>query len=88
MVNTRAAPCRITSRSDGTPQGPEYDFARRFAEELGVKLKITPMRSYAEIYAALTSGRAHLAAAGLKVPVAGRYPASSSARPISGCVSI
>ena len=51
------------------PEGTEYELARRFAEELGVKLKITPMRSYVEIYAALNSGRAHMAAAGLKVPV-------------------
>ena len=51
------------------PEGPEYDLARRFADELGVKLKITPMRTYAEIYAALNSGQAHLAAAGLKVPM-------------------
>ncbi len=53
---------------DGTPQGPEYDFARQFADQLGVKLKITPLRTYGEIYAALSSGRVHLAAAGLKVP--------------------
>ena len=33
-----------------------------------MKLKITPVHSYAEIYGALTSGRAHLAAAALKVP--------------------
>jgi membrane-bound lytic murein transglycosylase F len=54
--------------SDGTPQGPEYDLARRFADELGVTLKIMPMRSYVDIYAALVSGQAHIAAAGLKVP--------------------
>src|SRR5258707_2638977 len=49
-------------------EGPEYELSRRFADELGVKLKITAVRSYAEIYAALTSGHAHLAAAGLKIP--------------------
>jgi len=67
-VATRSGPLSYYLASDGTPQGPEYDFARQFAEELGVKLKITPMRSYGEIYAALVSGRVHLAAAGLKVP--------------------
>ncbi len=67
-VATRSSPLSYYLAEDGTPQGPEYDFARQFAEELGVKLKITPMRSYGEIYAALTSGRVHLAAAGLKVP--------------------
>jgi membrane-bound lytic murein transglycosylase F len=67
-VATRSSPLSYYLAEDGTPQGPEYDFARQFAEELGVKLKITPMRSYGEIYAALSSGRVHLAAAGLKVP--------------------
>ena len=52
----------------GASVGPEYELARRFADELGVKLKITPMRTYAEIYEAITTGQAHLAAAGLKVP--------------------
>jgi membrane-bound lytic murein transglycosylase F len=67
-VATRSSPLSYYLAEDGTPQGPEYDFARQFAEELGVKLKITPMRTYGEIYAALSSGRVHLAAAGLKVP--------------------
>ena len=34
-----------------------------------MKLKITPVKSYDDMYAALNSGRAHLAAAGLKIPV-------------------
>src|ERR1700722_16725319 len=68
-VATRTGPLAFYQASDGIPQGPEYELAQRFADELGVKLKITPMRSYADIYAALTSGQAHLAAAGLKVPM-------------------
>jgi membrane-bound lytic murein transglycosylase F len=67
-VVTRTGPLAFYRGADDTPEGPEYELARRFADELGVKLKITPMRSYADIYQALTSGRAHLAAAGLKVP--------------------
>ncbi len=67
-VATRSSPLSYYLAEDGTPQGPEYDFARQFAERLGVKLKITPLRTYEEIYAALGSGRVHLAAAGLKVP--------------------
>jgi membrane-bound lytic murein transglycosylase F len=67
-VVTRSGPLSYYLGSDGTPQGPEYDLARRFADELGVRLKITPMRSYVDIYAALNSGQAHIAAAGLKVP--------------------
>jgi membrane-bound lytic murein transglycosylase F len=68
-VATRTGPLAFYRGPDGTPEGPEYEFAQRFADELGVKLKITPMRSYAEIYAALTSGQAHIAAAGLKIPM-------------------
>src|SRR3981189_730735 len=68
-VVPRISPLAYYLDADDIPEGPEYDLARRFADELGVKLKITPMRTYAEIYAALTSGQAHLAAAGLKVPM-------------------
>jgi membrane-bound lytic murein transglycosylase F len=67
-VVTRTGPLAFYRGLDDAPEGPEYELARRFADELGVKLKITPLRSYADIYAALNSGRAHLAAAGLKVP--------------------
>jgi membrane-bound lytic murein transglycosylase F len=68
-VATRTSPLAFYRGPNGTSEGPEYELAQRFADELGVKLKITPMRSYAEIYAALTSGQAHIAAAGLKVPM-------------------
>ncbi|MEA3134634.1 MAG: rane-bound lytic murein transglycosylase [Gammaproteobacteria bacterium] len=67
-VVTRTSPLAFYRGADGLPDGPEYDLARRFADELGVKLVITPVRSYDEIYEALASGRAHLAAAALKVP--------------------
>jgi membrane-bound lytic murein transglycosylase F len=62
-VVTRNGPLAYYRGPDDMPEGPEYELARRFADELGVKLKITAVRSYAEIYAALTSGHAHLAAA-------------------------
>ena len=68
-VVTRTGPLAFYRDSDRVPQGPEYELAQRFADELGVRLKITPVRSYAEIYSALATGRAHLAAAGLKVPL-------------------
>jgi membrane-bound lytic murein transglycosylase F len=67
-VVTRSSPLAYYRGADNMPEGPEYELARRFASELGVRLKITPVSSYAEIYAAITSGRAHLAAAGLKIP--------------------
>ena len=67
-VVTRNGPLAFYRGPDEMPEGPEYELARRFADELGVKLQITSVRTYAEIYAALTSGHADLAAAGLKVP--------------------
>jgi membrane-bound lytic murein transglycosylase F len=67
-VVTRDGPLAYYRGPDGIPEGPEYDLARRFADELGVKLTITPVRTYAEIYDALITGHAHLAAAGLKIP--------------------
>ena len=67
-VVTRTSPLAFYRGADNLPEGPEYDLARRFADELGVQLVITPVRSYDEIYSALASGRAHLAAAALKVP--------------------
>ncbi len=67
-VVTRNGPLAFYRGADGMPEGPEYELARRFAQELGVKLVITPRKSYAEIYGALVSGQAHLAAAGLRVP--------------------
>ena len=48
-----------------------YELARHLASELGVRLIIEPVRSYAEIYSAITTGRAHVAAAGLKIPSIG-----------------
>jgi membrane-bound lytic murein transglycosylase F len=68
-VVTRESPLAFYRGADDLPEGPEYDLARRFADELGVRLIITPVHSYAEIYGALATGRAHLAAAALKVPV-------------------
>jgi membrane-bound lytic murein transglycosylase F len=68
-VVTRVGPLAFYRGADDTPEGPEYELAQRFADELGVKLVISPLGSYAAIYSALNSGQAHLAAAGLKVPV-------------------
>ena len=68
-VVTRVGPLAFYRGVDDRPEGPEYELAQRFADELGVKLRMTPVGSYAAIYAALDSGQAHLAAAGLKVPV-------------------
>ncbi|MDY0066404.1 MAG: membrane-bound lytic murein transglycosylase MltF [Steroidobacteraceae bacterium] len=47
------------------PQGPEYDLASRFADELGVNLYIYSAPTVADVIRELESGRAHIAAAGL-----------------------
>jgi membrane-bound lytic murein transglycosylase F len=56
-VVTRNGPLAYYRGPDDMPEGPEYELARRFADELGVKLKITPVRSYAEIYAPWPRGK-------------------------------
>ncbi|MDP9065372.1 MAG: membrane-bound lytic murein transglycosylase MltF [Pseudomonadota bacterium] len=68
-VVTRDGPLTYLRGLDGTETGPEYTLAYRFAAALGVHLKIITVRGYDDIYDALRSGRAHLAAAALKVPV-------------------
>jgi peptidoglycan lytic transglycosylase F len=67
-VVTRTGPFAFYRAAGDEPAGPEFELAQRFANELGVRLKIVPLGTYAEIYAAIESGRAHLAAAALKVP--------------------
>jgi hypothetical protein len=40
---------------DEIPQGPEYDWRSASPTNWACKLKIMPVRTYAEIYAALTT---------------------------------
>ncbi len=47
------------------PQGPEYDLAVQFAADLGVALNIYSVRNPGELRKEVSSGRAHIAAAGL-----------------------
>lgn len=49
------------------PQGPDYELLRGFAEELGVRLRLLVVDRHAEVLPALTTGRAHVAAAGLTI---------------------
>jgi membrane-bound lytic murein transglycosylase F len=67
-VVTQTGPLAFYRGADGMPEGPEYELARRFADELGVRLKMITVGTYTQIYSALRSGQAHLAAAGLKIP--------------------
>jgi len=65
-VVTRDSPTTYFEGPDG-PAGPEYDLAKRFADELGVKLAMTTVASVSEITPYLASGQAHLGAAGLSM---------------------
>ncbi|EQD70166.1 soluble lytic transglycosylase fused to an ABC-type amino acid-binding protein, partial [mine drainage metagenome] len=58
------------------PQGPtglDYDLARKFADELGVRLKILTVPDEAALQAALASGRADIAAAQITADAAWQH---------------
>jgi membrane-bound lytic murein transglycosylase F len=63
-VVTRNLPSAYYLGADG-PQGPEFELASRFAEELGVRLFIYSVPNVADAMRELASHRAHIAAAGL-----------------------
>lgn len=65
-VVTRNAPTTYYLGSEG-PIGPEYDLVKSFAYYLGVELEIYPLDSFSDIIPEVTSGKAHMAAAGLTV---------------------
>lgn len=64
---------RVVSRNSPTTfyyganerHGIEYELARAFADHLGVRLRLTTTEEFWQIFPEVTSGRAHLAAAGL-----------------------
>jgi membrane-bound lytic murein transglycosylase F len=64
VVLTRNAPT-TWYRLRGRTLGPEHDLVRSFADYLGVEPRFQVVHSIAEILEAISSGRAHLAAAGL-----------------------
>ena len=49
------------------PQGPEYDLCAQFAADLGVALHIYSVRNITQVREEVSSGRAHIAAAGLAI---------------------
>jgi membrane-bound lytic murein transglycosylase F len=49
------------------PDGPDYELARSFAEQLGVKLKLIEADRFGDLLTEVRLGRAHIAAAGLTV---------------------
>ena len=66
VVATRNSPTTYYIGPNGAA-GFEYDLASMFAKELGVELIIKSPDSLTDIFSSITSGNAHLAAAGLTV---------------------
>jgi len=65
-VVTRNGPNTFFTSGDG-PSGPEYDLISRFAESLGVRLRLVLVEHPSDVIPALRNGDAHLAAAGLTI---------------------
>jgi len=65
-VATRNSPIAYWLGANG-PDGPEYMLAKRFADQLGVKLTLTVLDTPEKLMAEVRSNRAHLAAAGLAI---------------------
>lgn len=63
-VVTRNGPTTYYTDRDGQT-GFEFEMAKRFAEQLGVKLQVMVVRTVPEVIAAVESGKADIAAAGL-----------------------
>ncbi|MEX0729167.1 MAG: membrane-bound lytic murein transglycosylase MltF [Aquisalimonadaceae bacterium] len=67
VVVTQPTPSAVQHSASG-PAGLEYDLVKAFADELGVKVRLILARNTIEVYQALVTGQAHLAAASLTVP--------------------
>lgn len=63
-VVSRVNPATFVVDKHG-PSGIEFELARAFAGSLGVKIEMLPAANIAEVYAALDSGAADMAASGL-----------------------
>jgi membrane-bound lytic murein transglycosylase F len=67
-VVTRNSPDAYYLGSHG-PEGPAYELASRFAESLGVPLRLYTVRTREAAINEVSAGRAHLAAAGLSTGI-------------------
>ena len=65
-VLTRNSPTTYYEGADG-PAGLEYDLAKMFADQLGVKLTLIVPNSFSGLLDDIKNGRAHIAAAGLTI---------------------
>jgi membrane-bound lytic murein transglycosylase F len=67
-VVTRNSPDAYFLGSHG-PEGPAYELASRFAESLGVPLRLYTVRTREAAIAEVAAGRAHIAAAGISTGI-------------------
>jgi membrane-bound lytic murein transglycosylase F len=67
-VVTRNSPDAYYLGSQG-PEGPGYDLASRFAEHLGVPMRLYTVRTREAAIEEVAAGRAHIAAAGLSTGI-------------------
>lgn len=67
IVVTRLSPSTYYETKHGGPSGLEYDLADLFAKELGVSLKLIVASDPGQVFSALASRNAHIAAAGLNI---------------------
>jgi membrane-bound lytic murein transglycosylase F len=65
-VLTRNSPTTYYEGADG-PAGLEYDLAKMFADQLGVKLTLIVPGSFSALLDDIKNGRGHIAAAGLSI---------------------
>lgn len=67
VVVTRLSPSTYYETQHGGPSGLEFDLADLFAQELGVSLKLVVASELGQVFNALATRSAHLAAAGLNI---------------------
>lgn len=65
-VLTRNSPTTYYEGADG-PAGLEYDLAKMFADQLGVKLTLIVPDTFSDLLNEIKNGHAHIAAAGLSI---------------------
>ena len=67
--SSRATARTPTTSAAMVPQGPAYELASRFAESLGVPLRLYTVRTRDAAIEEVAAGRAHIAAAGLSTGI-------------------
>lgn len=67
VIATRDSATTYYEGANGSPAGFEYDLAKKFADDLGVKLRVVVTPNISDSLAVLEEGEAHFSAAGVVV---------------------